>query len=195
MERAVELSQTARALAGGQPNAAGALATAIEARAHARTGDRTKALAAIRRSEAIFDRLQPWETEENVLGFYEQLFRFYQSNVLTYIGETKAALASQQRALELSPPEMEIDPVLIRLDRATCLVHEGEVAEGCHSASRALLSLSPEARRGTPTTRAHELVKMIPSGANRIGAVRDLREILQGALMPPSLAGSVRGTA
>lgn len=174
--RALELAQTAQALAGNSPSAEGALAVSIEARAHARLGRRREALAAINRSEAIFERLE--KTDPNVLGFYEHLLRFYQGNVFTFIGETRPAMAAQRRALELLPPGDDlVDPVLVLLDQATCLIHEGELAEGCRLTTQTLLAVPPRTRSGAPAARATEIAKLIGSRSPRLTI--ELNEVLQ----------------
>lgn len=174
--RAVELAQTAQALAGASPSAEGALAASIEARAHARLGHRRESLAAINRSEAMFERLQ--ETDPNVLGFYEQLLRFYQSNVFTFIGETRRAMVAQRRALELLPPGDDlVDPVLVLLDQATCLIHEGELTEGCRLTTQTLLAVPPQTRLGAPAARAKEIATLIGSRSPRL--TTELNEVLQ----------------
>jgi hypothetical protein len=55
--RMVALCQAAQAMAGVHPTVVGALATSLEARAHAKLGQRRDALGAIHRAEAIFNRL------------------------------------------------------------------------------------------------------------------------------------------
>ncbi|MGH3904118.1 MAG: helix-turn-helix domain-containing protein [Pseudonocardiaceae bacterium] len=178
----IGLAQKAEIIAGSTPNAGGAVAAAMEARAQARLGRHRETASAIRRAEAIFEHLDTEDTATNVLGFYEHFLRFCQENALTSLGDTAAALAAQQRTLELvSSGGDVVDSALVRLDRATCLIRDGELPEGCHVAGQTLLELPPETRRGVPLTRAREVMKMIEPRDNQLDAVRSFHEIIQSS--------------
>ncbi|MGH3941000.1 MAG: hypothetical protein ACRDTG_20645 [Pseudonocardiaceae bacterium] len=180
VERAVELSQKAQAIAGSHPNVGGAMAAAMEARAQGRLGRRDEALAAIHRSEAIFERLGTADTATNVLGFYEHFLRFCQETALTSLGETEAALAAQDRALEFSTADV-VDSALVRLDRATCLIRDGELTEGCRLAGQTLLDLPTESRIGVPLIRAREVIAVVTPGDGRLESVQSLYEIIRSS--------------
>jgi hypothetical protein len=177
-QQAIRLAQTAQALAGQTPSAAGALACAIEARGQSRLNRDQDALSAIRRSERMFDALGSSDTDNNVLGFYEQLLRFYQGNTLTFLHDPKGAMAAQDRAIELTSGD-GIDPALIRLDRASCLIQLGELEQGCRVATNALLQLPPASRSGTALFRAREIQTQIPPQYSRVGAVHRLRDVIR----------------
>jgi hypothetical protein len=178
VKRALELSQTAQVIAGASPSGASAHAAAIEARAQARIGRRHEALAAIRHAETIFERLSPGDIEVNRLSFYEHRLRYCSQNVLTLVGENKAAMTVQQRALELPDADV-VDSSLVKLDQAMCLVHSGDLEEGCRLAGQSLLDLPPESRHGVTLFRAREVASMIESTHYRLEPVVDLQEILR----------------
>jgi tetratricopeptide (TPR) repeat protein len=174
-ERTVELCQTAQAIAGPAPSVAGTLAASIQGRAFARLGDRSAALAAIHHAEAMFERLDPAETHASRLGLGERCLRFHQENALTWLGETEAALETQQHALKLSPGA-HVESALIRLDRADCLIAGHELDEGCRVAAEAVLQVHPDSRGGVVLLRAQEIELKTRSHGDRRGPIRDLRE-------------------
>ena len=146
--RAVAQCEEARAMAGAAPSPAAAFANSVQARACARLGRRREALDAVQRADAIFERLSPAETEPNRLGFYEVRLRYDQENALTRIGEFNAAMELQERAFDVDHGESFIEPAMVNLDRASCLISQNEVEEGCSAAQRLLLDMPPWRRCG-----------------------------------------------
>jgi len=59
---------------------------------------------------------------------------FCQENALMFAAEKEEALARQDQAFRVSPA-MPAHRVLVALDRASCLVHAGDLDEGCRIAS------------------------------------------------------------
>jgi hypothetical protein len=125
----------------------------------------------------MFERLDPAETHASRLGLGERCLRFHQENVLTWLGETDAALATQQHALKLSP-DAHVESALIQLDRADCLIAGDELDEGCRVAGEAVLQVHPDSRGGVVVLRAREIELRAASHGDRLGPVRDLRETL-----------------
>lgn len=189
VERAVELLKTAQGIAGSTPSPASAFAAAMEARAQARLGRRRETLAAIHRSDALFERLSPDDASPNLLGLSEHLLRLCQGVALTTVGENEEALAVQQQSFTFSEVDV-IDAALVLLDRAVCYIQLGEIEEGCRVASQALLDLRPESRRGIPLIRAQEAVRMIPVVDHRLEAVEELHELVRASTQG---AGKVAG--
>jgi hypothetical protein len=179
VEQAAEFARSAGVIAGSQPSRASALAASIEARAEARLGRHREAAAAIRRAEACFERLAPADPDLNVLGFDEHHLRFYEENVWTLLGETRAAMVAQRRALELSPSSTGIDTTVVRLDMASTLIRLGEVEEGCRVASEALLALPAASRDGVPSARAVEVLRQLAPAHRRVPAARELRVVVR----------------
>ncbi|MFD0345214.1 hypothetical protein ACFQ0M_02275 [Kitasatospora aburaviensis] len=64
----------------------------------------------------------------------------------TFLGETGQARAAQHRALGLYPDRTGIDPALLRLEEAICLIKERSLTEGCQLAGHTYLQV-PEAHR------------------------------------------------
>jgi len=176
--RAVSLCQAAQVMAGSTPTAAGAFAASIQARAFARLGRRNEAIAAIRLAEAIYERLDPAETNGTRLGFSERRLRYDQQNALTRLGETKAAMEVQEHALRLPCGDSIIESTMIKLDLAGCLISENELDEGCRIARRALIEVPAGFETGVISLRAQEIAAISRARDSQLGSVRDLHEIV-----------------
>lgn len=168
--KAVQLAQKAQAMAPGGP--VGSLAAAMEARAQARLGNQAEVLSAVARSDDIFDRLDQGETRVNILGVYEHLLRFFQSNALTVCGATDAAFGVQQRTQSLSQANV-VDANLLRMDQAVCLMKNGDYDEGCALATRTLEGFPLKSRMELVARRAEDVLHLAPPGAES-GQLRDL---------------------
>lgn len=178
-EHALELSQTASAVAGSKPSSSGALAASIEARAYAKLGRCNEAIDAIKTAEFQWEMLDESATDGNVLGFYEHLLRFYQGNVLATVGSHSEMEVVSSRALELSPSKdaTDIDSSLIKLDRAVSLMGSGEPEEASRLAIVTFLALSPGFRSGTAAFKIQELAGSALLGGHRRVAA-NLSEVL-----------------
>lgn len=72
----------------------------------------------------------------------------------------------------------------MRLDRAICLVHDGDIDEAARLASLVLTALPQEHRSPIIIDRARELTLAIPPDRKTIAAVREFRALLApGALV------------
>lgn len=172
--RAVANCEEARAMAGPAPSPAAAFANSVQARSCARLGRRREALDALHRAEAIFERLPPAQTYPTRLGFYEVRLRYDQENTLARIGEFKAAMDVQERVLDIDRGESFIEPAMVNLDRASCLISLNEVEEGCSAAQRLLLDMPPWRRCGVIMLRTQEL--------DSLAGQRSQKSIAAGAL-------------
>ena len=76
------------------------------------------------------------------------------------------------------PPTDFMDRALTRLDRASCLAHDGDTSTGMRYATGTLVNLSNQQRRGLITLRAHEIVAALPAEQQAHTAVRELRDLL-----------------
>lgn len=155
---------------------AAAMAPAIEARALAAQGDLEGARDALRRAEAMFGRLS---AQENVAyAFTVAQYHFYASNALTKMGDTTAAAAAQEAALSAFGPQERLDPTLVHLDRAMCMVRSGDVAGGATYASDVLLGLTEEYRPAIVIRSARALTAEIPPERRSTPAVRHFHDVL-----------------
>jgi hypothetical protein len=177
---AIEIAQHAQTLAGHTACVGGILAAALEARAHAALGRPVETRAALGHAEAILAKLDADCLVPSAFGYSEAQLRFHESNALTNLRDTKAAWAAQERALALTPNFDYTDRALTHLDRATCLVHEGDISGATTYATQTLTALTGEERLGIITGRARRIFDALPPHAASLPTARDLRELLMG---------------
>jgi tetratricopeptide (TPR) repeat protein len=162
-----------RAAAVGVP-----LAAALEARALAVLGERREALITLERAESALSRLADEVVTSSALGYNEAQLRFHEGNALTHLRDTEAAQASQQRALELYPPEDYLDRALVGLDQATCLAHQGDAEAAAEAATRAMVRLTADQRAGLVAARCREVLTILDCQRAATPEVHELRDLL-----------------
>ncbi|RLU82053.1 hypothetical protein CTZ27_31370 [Streptomyces griseocarneus] len=182
---ALRLADRARNLAGEGISAAGALAAAAQARAHAALGHTQEARKAIADAEHARERLR--DTGATWYGYPVQQHLVHASRTYTAIGDTGPADRMQAEALRLISPTSVMSPALIHLDEALCTAAKGDHDSACTQAVHIITTLPPSYRTGLIARRGQELVGGLPHGAREITAARDLREILSSA-QPPQLS-------
>lgn len=159
-QSAIELSAT--------PFPASALAAAARARALARLGAGDAAQTAMSEARRLFDRVG--EADSNAaFRFPAKRLLLYLSGAATWLGDTATAYRIQDEALTLygSSSAPAIDPTLIGLDRAMCLVHDGRAAEAATTAREATATLPEAQRTELILTRATDVVEAIPPTQRR----------------------------
>jgi tetratricopeptide (TPR) repeat protein len=142
----VRLTRQAQAIPAGPGHATRAMAPALEALACAQLGDRESSLRALEAARAAFDSIAPGQQAESVFGFSQRRWRFYESRTLSRLSDIPSAIAAEQRALDLYPPEVVGDRALLQLDLASCLVRSKEIQLGISLARDALLAMPAEHR-------------------------------------------------
>jgi len=178
LAEAVAVAQQAQDVASGSVGSA--LAAALEARVHAVRGDPKQTHQALTRAETTIGSLDHGLTiDVSAFGYNEAQLRFHQSNALTHLGDTKSALVVQDRALELASPIDFMDRAFVRLDRAACLLRDGDHSGAASFALESMLALSAEQRRGIISGRAQELVKPMLVAGRTSPAALDLRDLLE----------------
>jgi hypothetical protein len=146
----VILGRAAEAVAvGGKTVSAGtAFVYAGLAQTLAVAGRSTDALSALRRVDDIAERL-PRDViadEASLFGWPEMRLRHTESFVYTALGDTAAAYEAQDRALALYPVPLVRIRALVLLHRATCMVHDGDIAGGLGYATDVLDGLPSQHR-------------------------------------------------
>ncbi|NUR59386.1 MAG: helix-turn-helix transcriptional regulator [Catenulispora sp.] len=166
-----------------------AMAWAVAARALALTGDHAGARAALRQAEVIFDRTTSQEVvrTNTAYTFTPGQLHFYRANALTALGDTKAARDAQDTALAIFDKGERLDPSLVHLDRALCLIQDGDVTAGAVYASQILLGLRADYRPAIVFRRGVAVADAVPADRRHLPAVRTLHEVL--ALGPAGLDG------
>jgi tetratricopeptide (TPR) repeat protein len=170
-----------------------AMAWSIVGRAAGASGETQVARHALQRAEDVFTNSA--RIRENTAYKFTsgQLF-FYASNTLTSLGETRAARESQDAALAAFSPDERLDPTLLKFDRASCLIKEGDFAGGARYATTVVEGLPARYRSAIVMRYGNAIVNAVPVSHLKLPAVRDLRDILSAAsLESPPLGGGSQG--
>lgn len=176
---ALAVARAAQDAAAGIPRVGAVLAAALEARILAAQGDRTGCQRALGAAEAGLAALPATAVGESAFGYDEGQLRFHEGNAYTHLGDTAAAWSAQQRALKLCGPADFMDRAFTRLDRASCLIGDGEPEAGLAYALDTVNTLTDQQRAGIITARAAQLVDALPTAARRaLPAAADLRDRL-----------------
>lgn len=174
----VNLARHARTVAGQKASVGTVLAAAVEARAWAAMGRREETRAALGRAEGILSRLEEDALSASAFGYSEAQLRFHEGNAYTRLGEVDAALAAQDRALELCSPGDYTDWALTRLDRAACLTRVSHASDALDSLAETIGSLDGAKRQGIIAERARTVLDELPPAQRSSSTARDLRAVL-----------------
>ncbi|MFD0404389.1 tol-pal system YbgF family protein [Kitasatospora sp. NPDC127116] len=177
LAEAAALAHEAVLLNRGRPSATGAFAAAAEARVRARQGDEDGARAAIAQARGLFDRSRQAAPEDDAWAFPYRRLQLYLSGAFTALGDTVQAGRAQEEALRLYPGHIGIDPALLRLEQAMCLVRQRSVSEACQLARDTYLAVPGNHRTQILGARAADIIKITPKEA-RPRAARELGELL-----------------
>ena len=184
LPEAVETARYAQELAGGTPCVGAALAAALEMRAHAAMGNAALTRDRLGRAEAILGALDGDDLGASAFGYNEAQLRYHEGSAFTQLGDTRAALAAQDRALELCPPGDYTDWALIRLDRAACLLLDGDPRAALEAAAGTLKHLTPSQRMGIINTRGRELLAALGHPARELSDLLMLTTDTEEAASP-----------
>lgn len=152
------------------PSVGGALAAALEARAHGLLGRVGEAQLALERANDVLARLSSQDRVSSAFGYNEAQLRFHEGNALTHLGKIELAWQAQKRALALYPVD-DSDRLLVHLDRAFGLAHDGDADSAVQHALEALADTPPDQRVGIAAIRTRQLVIEL----QRRGATSPLR--------------------
>ncbi|MFH8983451.1 XRE family transcriptional regulator [Streptomyces varsoviensis] len=179
LDAAVSLAREARImLRGRRPSPTLAFAAVAEARALAQQGNRDGAEERIRDAQGAFDQL-PAGSDGDAFAFPERRFLLYLSGAYTAMGRSSRARAVQEAALALYPTRTGIDPALLHLEAAICLVHDRSVTEACQLAAATYLRVPEDHRTPIIGARARRVIEELPGTNSRTAAARELHELLE----------------
>lgn len=185
LQVAAQLAREARLLSRGRPGPTAVFAVAAEARALARLGDRDGAKAAIRLAQDLFEHSQTGHPDD-AWAFPERRLWLYLSGALTALGETSQAQHAQQQALALYPEgHAGIDPALLHLEEAMCLVLEHSPAEALQLAVHAYGEVPGPHRTAILGARARDVIDILPA---RLQSGRPARQFKEMLALPPGQA-------
>jgi hypothetical protein len=185
----VQLAQSAQVLAGRSATDIRAWAYLLEARGQALRDCRREALIAVRSAEDVYEHLPSGGIRAGGFVLHPHLMRFCQENALLFASENKEALALQDQAFGISPA-VPAHEVLVALDRASCLIHSGDLDEGCRTANRSLMELPAGPWPGIVLFRAKQVAAAATRNNIDLGPVRELR----GTLRAAEASGPARNT-
>ncbi len=180
LRRAVRLAHEARLLMQnlGRPTNTSAFAAAAEARARARCGDAEGAENAMRLAQQFFAQAQP-VPQSDAWAFPERRLMLYLSGTLTYLRQHHRARQAQRQAYALYESHPGgIDPALLRLEEALCLIHERHLSDACQVAGQAYLAVPPEHRTEILGARVRNVAEAVPERMRSARPARELNEIL-----------------
>jgi tetratricopeptide (TPR) repeat protein len=160
------------------PCVGGALAAALEMRAHAATGDAPAARRALDEAERIHASLSGPDVAASAFGYGESQLRFHAGDALTRLGDTTAARPVLEHALRLCAPGDYTDRSLVLLDLAACAAADGDWVTALASAARVLEDLDVARIQGIIAGRARELLAAVPPAARTLPAARDFRDLI-----------------
>jgi DNA-binding XRE family transcriptional regulator len=186
LEAAVTTARHSQALVRKVPCVGAVLSAAIEARAWAARGDAAQARAALERAELGLTSLDSASVQMSAFGYSESQLRFHQENAYTTLGLTGPAWQAQDQALEICGPRDYTDWALIRLDRAACLAHDGDLGSGVAYAAETLAGLRAEQTTGIIALRGRQLVHALPREYQDKAAVKELRALMPGSAQEDS---------
>lgn len=184
LAEAAEIAGYAQHVANHAPCPAVVNAAAREAMARASLGQADEAHAALGRARRAMHRLGSPEPAASAFGYSEARFHFHTGNAHTHLGETALAANAHEQALSLYPQGEYLDPALVKLDRAECLIRNNDVPAAANWVARALNGVGPEQRNSMIDNRARQVLRHVPSSAATLPAVRELRDQLQTAAAP-----------
>ncbi len=147
----------------------------------------TKALS---RAERLIGQLSDSAQVPSAFGYNEAQLRFHAGSAYTHLQDVNKAFGEQDRALELCMPGDYADWALIRLDKSTCLIYNGDVPDGLNYAMETMQSLSRDQRLGIITARAHQILNALSKDSRGLPAARDLRDQLMETTGQNEVPGS-----
>ncbi|MEE1820977.1 hypothetical protein PUR61_01990 [Streptomyces sp. BE20] len=175
---AAQLAREARLLSRGRPGATAVFAVAAEARSLARLGDHDNATAAIRLALNLFEHCRSAH-QDDAWAFPERRLWLYLSGAHTALGQTSQARHAQQQALALYPEgHTGIDPALLRLEEAMCLVMDHSPTEALQLAVHAYSEVPGPHRTAILGARVRDVIAILPDRLQTGRPARQLQEML-----------------
>ncbi len=189
-QEALSLAKKSKDLAGKTPCAAQAMAPVVEARALSMMHGVGKkdvvdqAKRALTRARDAFQQMNADAQDDIAFGYTERQLYFHQGDALVRLGQALEADVVLEKALSRYQPSEWLDPLLIRFDRATCRLIEGDVDEACRLAREAYENLEEKyASADIVRNRALDLIRAAEArGGKSSPELRALKETVLGAV-------------
>lgn len=175
----VRLTTEARAILTSSQHMSNALAPMLASLAHAQLGNHDSARTALETARKSFETLDSRYQIDSVFGFSERRLRFYESRVLSRLGDIKSAIKAQEQALALYPAEVVGDRTLIELDMASCIIRDKEMTAGLQMASNVLRNLPTEHRTNIFLRYAWNVASAVPARFRSDSELKEYLELLR----------------
>lgn len=147
--------------------------------------------------DSIFPALPAGVTADHgsLFGWPEQRLRFTESFVHSFLGEAELAEEAQTRAIALYPESDKRGAALIELQRALCLVKQGDVVTGVGHAYSTMTELAAAYHNSVVLGLGQHVVDAVPVTDRRGGVVADFVDYLAARAAHPDrvTAGGVGG--
>jgi len=161
---------------GIKPSPGVAFLHAFAGKAYATLGERDAFKKSIDASRSALTASRPETIRRGVYSFLPEKISFYEATSYARLGDAQGAINAADEALSHYDLSRAVDHALIRIDRATGLVHSGEIPEACRYMARTLTEPEYVVQMASVVSRAQEFDRML--GDERHPAVRDWREFL-----------------
>jgi transcriptional regulator with XRE-family HTH domain/tetratricopeptide (TPR) repeat protein len=183
-QEAAALAGTAIGLAGRNACVAAVMAPVVEARAIARLAGRGRREALMRARTALdraHDALADLPDEDRAgtaFGYTERQLLFHEGDTLVTLGDWQGASRAFSQASRLYSPAEFLDPSLVALGQARCLLESDEPEQALRLSRDTLLSLAREHRSQIVVQGARALGMAVAARHADLPAVREYREAL-----------------
>lgn len=177
-EDAVTLAGEAEALAENHSCFAAGLAPMLTGLASARIGNVERAKASMTAARRAHDLTGASSQIESVFGFSIRRRLFYESRLLTLVGDHKSARVVRLQALEMYPACVIGDPALMMIDQAAGLVSAKEFEAGAALAAGTVDHLPPAQRGRMFLNAARNVVDSIPRAYRGLPDVQASRDVI-----------------
>jgi tetratricopeptide (TPR) repeat protein len=179
--RAIQLAQQAQALTRQSVSPGSVLGYAIEARALARLGRSSEALAALRYADVGFERLDVYpDASSSWLGYPQAAYLYHRGDILTRLGMVIPAQKDLGDAAAAYGTGSVRGLAYVEFCRASCDIGYGHVSDGCERALSVLLDVPVDHRVAMVKVRAREVYDAVPPGSRNTRTVRGFKEALRG---------------
>jgi len=159
-----------------KPSPGVAFLHAFAGKAYASLGERDAFKQSMDASRAAVAASRPETIHSGAHSFMPEKVSFYEATSYARLGDAHGAIDAADEALSRYDLSKVIDRALIHIDRATGLVHSGEIPEACRYVTLGLTEPNYVVKTASVISRAQEFDRML--GDERHPAVRDWREFL-----------------
>ena len=176
----LDLAERAEAFAATRQTAALAELVSGKAQALALAGRDDEARATLDRVRDVYDRLPPEVTVDNesLFDWPENRLRFTESYVYSHIGDLRHADIAQNRAVMVYPAQYLRGPAQIELQRALCMVKDGDVPGGVQHAYQIIEQLPTRDRIRPVVDLGNTVLRSVSYDDRGLGAVGEFRDYL-----------------